>query len=165
MSNDINSTVMEMVTYMNKNAGEEIILVKEAAQQVGLSYMSIEDLDMLSKEFLRLHPEYHLYQIYDAETPISYQSRICCSVFVKAEINEAKYLLAQSMEDISSEQKLRYYRQRAGLTQAALAELADIKVRTLQHYESGTRDLNNASARTVKQLAEALNVRMESLID
>lgn len=61
--------------------------------------------------------------------------------------------------------KLQYYRKRAGLTQAQLAEATGNSLRTLQHYEQGSKDLNQAAAITVYGLAKALGVKIEDLLD
>lgn len=59
---------------------------------------------------------------------------------------------------------LKHYRKRAGLTQAALAEKADISPRTLQDYEQGQKPLEKAAAITVLSLARALGCTVEDLI-
>ena len=52
----------------------------------------------------------------------------------------------------------------AHLKQRELAEAAGISIKTLQDYESGRKNINTASASTVKKIAEALGCRMEELI-
>ena len=64
-----------------------------------------------------------------------------------------------------TETKLKTVRKEKGLTQRGLAEAAGISLRTLQHYEQGSKDLNMAAAITVYAIAEALQVRMEELLD
>ena len=59
---------------------------------------------------------------------------------------------------------LKYYRQRAGLTQKQLADSAGISLRTLQDYEQGRKPLDKAAASTVLILATALGCKMEDLI-
>lgn len=61
--------------------------------------------------------------------------------------------------------KLQEIRKSRGYSQAKLAELAGLSVRTLQHYEQGTMDINSAAAMTVYQLAQALGCRMEDLLE
>ena len=51
---------------------------------------------------------------------------------------------------------LKQRRTETGLTQAELAEKADISIRVLQNYESGHRSINKAQALIVWKLAEAL---------
>ena len=64
-----------------------------------------------------------------------------------------------------TETKLKTIRKEKGLTQRGLAEATGISLRTLQHYEQGSKDLNMAAAITVYAIAEALQVRMEELLD
>ncbi len=61
--------------------------------------------------------------------------------------------------------KLQERRKAAGLSQSKLAERAGLSVRTLQHYEQGTMDVNSAAAMTVYQLAQALCCQMEDLLE
>lgn len=61
--------------------------------------------------------------------------------------------------------KLKEARQAKGLTQKELAEAAGLSLRTLQHYEQGSKDLNMAAAITVYAIASALGVKVEDLLD
>ena len=61
--------------------------------------------------------------------------------------------------------KLKKVRQEKGMTQKELAEVTGLNFRTLQHYEQGSKDLNQAAAITVYQLAEALGVMIEELLE
>jgi transcriptional regulator with XRE-family HTH domain len=60
--------------------------------------------------------------------------------------------------------KLQEKRKAKGLSQSQLAEASGVNIRTLQHYESGHRDISIASARTVLKLAKALDTTVEELI-
>ena len=61
--------------------------------------------------------------------------------------------------------KLQERRKAAGLSQSQLAEkVPDLKLRTLQRYEQGERDLNQAAAITVYRLAEALGCQVADLL-
>ena len=51
------------------------------------------------------------------------------------------------------------------MTQKELAEATGLNLRTLQHYEQGSKDLNMAAAVTVYGIATALGVRIEDLLD
>lgn len=53
---------------------------------------------------------------------------------------------------------LQHYRQMKGLTQVQLADAAQISVKTLQKYESGERNIQNARSNTVLRLAQVLEV-------
>ena len=59
---------------------------------------------------------------------------------------------------------LQKIRKRAGLSQSQLAELSGVSLRMIQKYETGDRDINNASVITVLKLAKALNVKVEDLL-
>lgn len=62
--------------------------------------------------------------------------------------------------------KIQEMRKAAGLSQSQLAaKVPDLKVRTLQRYEQGERDLNQAAAITVYRLAEALGCQVADLLD
>lgn len=61
--------------------------------------------------------------------------------------------------------KLKQCRTKAGITQKELAEKTDISLRTLQHYEQGSKDLTTAAAITVWKIAKALDCSIEDLID
>lgn len=60
--------------------------------------------------------------------------------------------------------KLQEVRQMTGLSQSQLAERSGISVRTLQHYETGDRDLRKAAVETVLALAEALGCDINKII-
>lgn len=51
-----------------------------------------------------------------------------------------------------------------GLSQSQLAELSGIKLRTLQHYEQGQRDINGAKLETLVDLATALKCPVTELL-
>lgn len=61
--------------------------------------------------------------------------------------------------------QLKHYREKAGLSQAQLADKADISVRTLQDYEQDRKPLEGARAITVLTLARILGCTVEDLID
>ena len=60
---------------------------------------------------------------------------------------------------------LKWIRTERGLTQAQLAEASGVNVRMIQHYEQGTKDINVAGALTVYKIAQALNCRVEDLLE
>lgn len=61
--------------------------------------------------------------------------------------------------------KLKEKREAAGMSQSGLAQASGISVRMIQHYEQGAKDINKAAAITVKRLADALDVKMEDIIE
>lgn len=60
--------------------------------------------------------------------------------------------------------KLQEARQAAGLSQRQLSAKAGVSLRTLQHYESGERDIRKAAVGTVLALAEALGCDINKII-
>lgn len=61
--------------------------------------------------------------------------------------------------------KLQDLRKAKGMTQKELAGKSGLSLRTLQHYEQGSKDLNMAAAIAVYALAVALEAKMEDLLD
>ncbi len=60
--------------------------------------------------------------------------------------------------------KLQKLRLAAGLSQSQLAERAGLNLRTLQHYEQGSKDLNAARLSTILKLCNVLNCRLQDII-
>lgn len=60
---------------------------------------------------------------------------------------------------------LKRIRRESGLTQAGLAEKADVNVRMIQYYEQGRKSINTAEAMTVYKLAKALDCTIEELLE
>ena len=65
----------------------------------------------------------------------------------------------------ASPTRLRTLRDKAGLTQAALAEASGVSLRAIQQYEQRQKDINKARAMSVYGLAKALGCRMEELLE
>lgn len=61
--------------------------------------------------------------------------------------------------------KLKDIRTEKGISQSKLGELSGVNYRTIQEYEQGRRDINMATAVTVKAIADALGVRMEDIME
>lgn len=61
-------------------------------------------------------------------------------------------------EDTLIHNTLQHYRQMKGMTQVQLADAAQISVKTLQKYERGERNIQNAHSNTVLKLAQVLDV-------
>lgn len=62
-------------------------------------------------------------------------------------------------------QKLKKMRQAAGLTQSQFAEKADMNIRTLQHYEQGSKDFDHARIDTILKVCLVLNCTLEDIIE
>lgn len=61
--------------------------------------------------------------------------------------------------------KLKTKRMETGLSQSQLAERANMNVRTLQHYEQGSKIFDNARIDTILRVCLALNCKIEDVID
>ena len=60
--------------------------------------------------------------------------------------------------------RLRILRNNAGLTQKQLSERSGVNLRTLQQYESQSKDINKASGVILLSLAKALDCSVEELL-
>jgi transcriptional regulator with XRE-family HTH domain len=61
--------------------------------------------------------------------------------------------------------KLQELRKTAGLSQAKLAELSGVNVRTIQEYEYGRQIVDSAQLSIIVALADALQVPMYKLLE
>lgn len=61
--------------------------------------------------------------------------------------------------------KLKEVRRAKGLSQAKLAEKTGLNVRTLQHYEQGSKKFEHARLDTILKCAIALECKIENLMD
>lgn len=61
--------------------------------------------------------------------------------------------------------KLQDARKAAGMSQSQLADKANMNVRTLQHYEQGSKIFDNARIDTILSICLALNCKIEDVIE
>lgn len=61
--------------------------------------------------------------------------------------------------------KLKEKRQAAGFTQSQLAEKTGINIRTIQHYEQGSKIFDHARIDTILKCCVALNCKLEDILD
>ena len=61
--------------------------------------------------------------------------------------------------------RLQQMRKKSGLTQQQLADKSGVKLRTLQQYEVGSKDINKAAASSVLALSKILNCEVQDLLD
>ena len=61
--------------------------------------------------------------------------------------------------------KLKTKRMETGMSQSQLAEKANMNVRTLQHYEQGSKIFDNARIDTILRVCLALNCKIEDVIE
>lgn len=60
--------------------------------------------------------------------------------------------------------KIKALREQQGLTQAALAEISNVSLRTIQKYESGAINIEKAAVGYMVAIADALGVNVKELI-
>ena len=60
---------------------------------------------------------------------------------------------------------LKKIREERGLSQAQLAQAVGIPKTRIQHYEQGFRSINGAGALIVVKIAQALNCKVEDLLE
>lgn len=60
---------------------------------------------------------------------------------------------------------LKSIREKNNLTQQKLSMLSEINLRTLQDYEQGHKNINNAKAITVYRLCKILNCSIEDILN
>lgn len=61
--------------------------------------------------------------------------------------------------------KLKEMRQAKGLSQSQLAEKTGINVRTIQHYEQGSKIFDHARIDTILKICIALGCKLEDIIE
>ena len=61
--------------------------------------------------------------------------------------------------------KLKEMRQYKGLSQSQLAEKTGINVRTIQHYEQGSKNFDHARIDTIMKICIALHCKLEDVIE
>lgn len=61
-------------------------------------------------------------------------------------------------------ERMKTLRTASGLSQSQLAQKTGLNVRTLQHYEQGTKDLNVARLSTILKICNALHCRLQDII-
>lgn len=61
--------------------------------------------------------------------------------------------------------KLKEMRQKANLTQLQLAEKTELNVRTIQHYEQGSKIFDHARLDTILRICIALECKMSDVIE
>lgn len=94
------------------------------------------------------------------------------------EIEQLYYVLHETSEEkcvevisnriknkVSKISELQSLRRLCGYSQRILAEKSGVNLRTLQQYEIGAKNINNASFKTVMALAKALGCKVEELYE
>ena len=60
---------------------------------------------------------------------------------------------------------LKRIREEAGISQVKLAEISGVSARMIRYYEQGVKDINKAQAITLYKLAQALECKIEDLLE
>ena len=60
---------------------------------------------------------------------------------------------------------LKRLRSEAGISQSKLSELSGVNLQMIQKYELGIKDINKAQGETLYKLAQALNCKVEDLLE
>ena len=157
--------INKVLRMLNAQTGKETIYLKVAADRAHVTTLSLYQKEQVCKLFLEEHPEYEEYQAVKASVPESCRNKMYVTVFTKAKPFDVQFTFEGSalIEETLGERIIRL-RKEKGMTRKKLAEKAEVNYRTLQQYELGERDINNASAITIKKIADALQVRMEDLL-
>jgi len=76
--------------------------------------------------------------------------------------DEFKHIINKS---IGKETNLQYIRKRRNLTQKELSLLSNVSIRTIQEYEGRYKDINKASAITLKNMSNVLNCSILDIME
>ena len=74
-------------------------------------------------------------------------------------------VIESRIREKEEEKRLQKLRRLCGYSQRLLAEKSGVNLRTLQQYEIGAKDINNASFKTVMALSRALGCDVEELYE
>ena len=85
--------------------------------------------------------------------------------FHEADITKFVEAAEARVKEYYPETNLKYIRSAYGCSQAELAEMSGVSLRSIQMYEQRNKDINKAGAGTVRNLAKALGCTMEDLLE
>lgn len=83
----------------------------------------------------------------------------------EADISKFAEIVDARMREFYQETNLKRIRSSYGCTQAELARLSGVSLRSIQMYEQRNKDINKASAESLFRMAKALGCSMEDLIE
>ena len=83
----------------------------------------------------------------------------------EADITKFVEIVDAQMKEHFSETNLKRIRAAYGCSQAELAKLSGVSLRSVQMYEQRNKDINKASVETVSRLAKVLGCTIEDLIE
>lgn len=93
-------------------------------------------------------------------------SHVCAMYMPYHEMDISQFIdrMEKLWRKANPDTRLKVLRTRAGISQSELAERSMIPLRTIQHYEQGTKDLRRAAGESLYALSTALGVSMEELL-
>lgn len=83
----------------------------------------------------------------------------------EADISKFVDIMDKRMQEFFPETNLKRIRTGYGCTQAALAKLSGVSLRSIQMYEQRNKDINKASVETIHRIAKVLGCTIEDLIE
>ena len=83
----------------------------------------------------------------------------------EADISKFVDVINERMLEYFPETNLKRIRTAYGITQAELAKMSDVSLRSIQMYEQRNKDINKASVETIHSLAKVLGCTIEDLIE
>lgn len=83
----------------------------------------------------------------------------------EADISKFVDIMDKRMQEFFPETNLKRIRTGYGCTQAALAKLSGVSLRSIQMYEQRNKDINKASVETIYRIAKVLGCTIEDLME
>ena len=83
----------------------------------------------------------------------------------EADISKLVDVINERMLEYFPETNLKRIRTAYGITQAKLAKMSDVSLRSIQMYEQRNKDINKANAETIYRIAKVLGCAMEDLLE
>ena len=83
----------------------------------------------------------------------------------EADISKFVDVINERMSERFPETNLKRIRTSYGITQAELAKMSDVSLRSIQMYEQRNKDINKANAETIYRIAKVLGCAMEDLLE
>lgn len=87
------------------------------------------------------------------------------AVFHEMDISQFIEAMEKKCSAVSAETKLKKLRESRGLSQAKLAALSGVKLRSIQMYEQRLNDIDKAQAQTVYKLSRVIGCAVEDLLE
>lgn len=83
----------------------------------------------------------------------------------EADISKFVDIVDERIREYFKDTNLKRIRTAYGCTQAALAQKADVSLRSIQMYEQRQKDINKASVETIYRIAKVLGCSIEDLVE